>query len=220
MNEEAPNKTSDSEENRDGAGEERKTRPPKRGSKKVVSRVRDAKSTSADREPKAAPLDSESDAAPEPKEQAQREIQTFIEEAPQASRENRSNNSRDERRKPSRGRRSPQANPNTQTKLESVDVEELAKRAWKIYQADVSEEGIALIDNSTGRQLALRSFELARVFLEEKARQERLCNASADSKGRGESNRSGSRDRGSEAPPENESEEQSDEQEDEDSSES
>ena len=61
--------------------------------------------------------------------------------------------------------------------VEPVSEKELSKKAWKIYQADIAEEGIALVDDKTGRNLALRSFELARMFLEEEAKQRRAIAA-------------------------------------------
>jgi len=51
-----------------------------------------------------------------------------------------------------------------------IDSEELAKRAWKIYLAEVSEEGVALIGDSDARELSRRCFRLAEIFLEEQSR--------------------------------------------------
>jgi len=42
--------------------------------------------------------------------------------------------------------------------------------AWKIYLAEVSEEGIALINDSDAREIARRCFRLAAIFLDEQAR--------------------------------------------------
>lgn len=81
---------------------------------------------------------------------------------------------RGERRGSGRQRRG--ANTPRRT-LEPVNVKELGKKAWKIYQADIAEEGIALVDDKTGRNLALRSFDLARMFLEEEAKQKRMATA-------------------------------------------
>lgn len=151
-------------------GEDRKP-ARKKGTKKVVSRVRDAKSDSADREPKAAPVGDDHSETAKQDSAKEPEIKTVVEKAPEKDR--RSGDSRDDRRKPGRGRRSSKGSSGGTRSSEPVDPEELAKRAWKIFQSDVAEEGIALVDNNTGRQLALRSFELARVFLEEKNRQMR-----------------------------------------------
>lgn len=51
-----------------------------------------------------------------------------------------------------------------------LDPELVAKKAWKIYLAEVSEEGLALISDQDARELSRRSFRLAEVFLEEAAR--------------------------------------------------
>jgi hypothetical protein len=51
-----------------------------------------------------------------------------------------------------------------------VDPEELAKRAWKIYLAEVSEEGVALIGDADARELSRRCFRLAEIFIEEQSR--------------------------------------------------
>jgi len=52
----------------------------------------------------------------------------------------------------------------------AVNAEEVAKRAWKIYLAEVSEEGVALIGDLDARELSKRCFRLAEIFLEEQAR--------------------------------------------------
>lgn len=85
---------------------------------------------------------------------------------------------RSERR--GRGRRTSRTTPIP------VDAKKLASKAWKLYQADIAEEGIALVDDKTGRHLALRSFDLARIFLEEKAKQSRNGGAGKESPGGGE----------------------------------
>lgn len=51
-----------------------------------------------------------------------------------------------------------------------LDAEEIAKKAWKIFLAEVSEEGLALIGDNDARELSRRSFRLAEVFVEEAAR--------------------------------------------------
>lgn len=51
-----------------------------------------------------------------------------------------------------------------------LDPELVAKKAWKIYLAEVSEEGLALISDQDARDLSRRSFRLAEFFLEEAAR--------------------------------------------------
>ena len=51
-----------------------------------------------------------------------------------------------------------------------VDPETLARKAWKIFLAEVSEEGVALIGDQDARELARRCFRLAEIFIEEQAR--------------------------------------------------
>lgn len=51
-----------------------------------------------------------------------------------------------------------------------IDPEHLAKRAWKIYLAEVSEEGVALISDGDAKELSRRCFRLAEIFLDEQSR--------------------------------------------------
>lgn len=51
-----------------------------------------------------------------------------------------------------------------------LDPAVVARRAWKIYLAEVSEEGVALINDHDARELSRRCFRLAEIFLEEQAR--------------------------------------------------
>lgn len=51
-----------------------------------------------------------------------------------------------------------------------VDPKELAKKAWKIFESEVTEEGLALLDDNGLRDYARSSFNAARLFLEEKER--------------------------------------------------
>jgi hypothetical protein len=46
----------------------------------------------------------------------------------------------------------------------------LAERAWKIYLSEVSEEGVALINDHDAKELSRRCFRLAEIFLEEQSR--------------------------------------------------
>jgi hypothetical protein len=89
--------------------------------------------------------------------------------------------SRDDRRGGERRGRGRRSNNSNRAKPEPVDAKALARKAWKLYQADIAEEGIALVDDKAGRTLALRSFDLARIFLEEKARQKRSAKSGKES---------------------------------------
>ena len=51
-----------------------------------------------------------------------------------------------------------------------VDAKDLAKKAWKIFESEVTEEGLALLDDNGLRDYARSSFNAARLFLEEKGR--------------------------------------------------
>ena len=51
-----------------------------------------------------------------------------------------------------------------------LDPESVAKLAWKIYLAEVSEEGVALIGDSDAKELSRRCFRLAEIFVEEQSR--------------------------------------------------
>lgn len=51
-----------------------------------------------------------------------------------------------------------------------LDPDKVAKKAWKIFLAEVSEEGVALIADNDARDLARRCFRLAQLFLEEEDR--------------------------------------------------
>jgi len=51
-----------------------------------------------------------------------------------------------------------------------LDPDKVAKKAWKIYLAEVSEEGVALIGDNDARELSRRCFRLAEIFLEEQDR--------------------------------------------------
>jgi hypothetical protein len=54
-----------------------------------------------------------------------------------------------------------------------VDSDDLAEKAWKIFQSEVAEEGLALIGDQDARELSRKSFRLAEIFLEEQSRRAR-----------------------------------------------
>jgi hypothetical protein len=64
----------------------------------------------------------------------------------------------------------PQAPRPNQTPHSKPDAELLAKCAWKIYLAEISEEGVALVGDNDAKELSRRCFRLAEIFLEEQAR--------------------------------------------------
>lgn len=62
----------------------------------------------------------------------------------------------------------PQENrPQQQKPRRKPDPGKVAKNAWKIFLAEVSEEGVALIADNDARELARRCFRLSEIFLEE-----------------------------------------------------
>lgn len=64
---------------------------------------------------------------------------------------------------------SPPARP-VQPPRPKLDPESVAKLAWKIYLAEVSEEGVALIGDNDAKELSRRCFRLAEIFVEEQNR--------------------------------------------------
>ena len=65
----------------------------------------------------------------------------------------------------------PRLNPNPpQPHRPKIDFELLTKMAWKIYLAEVSEEGVALIGDADAKDLSRRCFRLAEIFIEEQFR--------------------------------------------------
>lgn len=64
----------------------------------------------------------------------------------------------------------PQNPPHPQPNRPRVDPEQVVKMAWKIYLAEVSEEGVALIGDQDAKDLSRRCFRLAEIFIEEQSR--------------------------------------------------
>ncbi len=51
----------------------------------------------------------------------------------------------------------------------AVDADELVSLAWKIFKGEVTEEGLALMDDQTAVETARRAFRVAELFLVEAA---------------------------------------------------
>ena len=51
-----------------------------------------------------------------------------------------------------------------------MDQEELVRRAWKIFLGEVTEEGLALMDDRTAAEASRSAFRVAELFLIEAAR--------------------------------------------------
>lgn len=60
-----------------------------------------------------------------------------------------------------------------------VDPEELRQRAWKIFLGEVTEEGLALMDDRTAAEASRRAFRVAEIFLQESARRDRAASSYA-----------------------------------------
>lgn len=73
------------------------------------------------------------------------------------------------RRRRSRGSSGPK--PPKESGSHDHDSEKVAKYAWKIYLAEITEEGVTMVDDRTAKELARRCFELAVTFLDEQAKQ-------------------------------------------------
>ena len=68
------------------------------------------------------------------------------------------------------GRRDQQKQRPAQKQRPKFDSDKVSKNAWKIFLAEVSEEGVALIGDNDARELARRCFRLSEIFLEEESR--------------------------------------------------
>lgn len=55
-------------------------------------------------------------------------------------------------------------------KRSAVDKDEAAAKAWEIYQGELEEEGVSLVDPRRAREVARRCLELATIFCEERDR--------------------------------------------------
>lgn len=54
--------------------------------------------------------------------------------------------------------------------FKQLDCKKVASRAWKMFLAEVSEEGLALMDDQTAREAARRAFRCAEFFMMEESR--------------------------------------------------
>lgn len=80
-------------------------------------------------------------------------------------------NSRRKRRRNRRRGNDIPAHPSQQVPFHNrIDTDELVRRAWKIYLGEVTEEGLALMDDRTAKEAATRAFAVAKIFLAEAAR--------------------------------------------------
>jgi hypothetical protein len=54
--------------------------------------------------------------------------------------------------------------------LSGLDAEELSMKSWELFCKEVQENGMEIVDDREARKFAMRSVEIARIFLEERAR--------------------------------------------------
>lgn len=64
-----------------------------------------------------------------------------------------------------------------------VDPAELTRRAWKIFLGEVTEEGLALMDDRTAQEASRRAFRVAELFLLEAARHKPAADTPAEEAG-------------------------------------
>lgn len=63
--------------------------------------------------------------------------------------------------------------------LKNLDTKKVASRAWKLFLAEVSEEGLALMDDQTAREAARKAFRCAEFFMVEESRRKQPHGAPA-----------------------------------------
>lgn len=161
------------------AAESKESTPPVRT--RVVRTRRAASNTATEEHPEVqqTPSETPKQAQNEGAQQSARELQQEAEPsrdiapgfaAPETvgGNESVSNNRRKRRRRNRRGNGETSAFP-APSHLR-VDTDELVRRAWKIYLGEVTEEGLALMDDRTAAEASRRAFRVAELFLLEAAR--------------------------------------------------
>jgi len=63
--------------------------------------------------------------------------------------------------------------------FKQLDSKKVASRAWKMFLAEVSEEGLALMDDQTAREAARRAFRCAEFFMMEESRRKHAQKAAS-----------------------------------------
>lgn len=85
------------------------------------------------------------------------------------------------RRRRNRNRRGGEGQPQTQQPAQpKVNPDELVRRAWKIFLGEVTEEGLALMDDRTAAEASRRAFRVAELFLLEAARHKPAATSSTE----------------------------------------
>lgn len=92
------------------------------------------------------------------------------ESSPQSKESSRNSRDSNHRQENQGGRKEQQIQRPPQNQRNKPDSNKIAKNAWKIFLAEVSEEGVALIGDNDARELTRRCFRLAEIFAEEEGR--------------------------------------------------
>lgn len=140
-----------------------------------VKNVDKTPETEAPQQPEAASSEEKADTKPEPKKnnrrrRGKRPSKDSTEETPGEETINLSDADSENDGDEDNSNRNHNRNPRKKKPRSNVDPEKLATKAWKIFLAEVSEEGVALIADNDARELSRRCFRLAEIFLEEEQR--------------------------------------------------
>ncbi|MGJ8672478.1 hypothetical protein [Rubritalea sp.] len=158
--------------------------PKKKTARKAVKRTEEPVTAPAPTEntERKEPVQGVRDVRTQKSEEQQPSAETASSQAPQQDdfrKEVQSENSDQENNGQNKGRnrrgrrnrdKGEQQQPQQQPQQAQIDDKELSKKAWKVFIGEVNEEGLALIGDKEGRELAKRSFRLAEIFLEEQGR--------------------------------------------------
>jgi len=135
-------------------------------------------SKSAKKEPKQGVRDTRTNKTPENADHSQADAKPVdksdnTKDEGQPQQNNQQNNSNNNRSRGRRGRKANEPNQNqnqSQQQAIKLDAKAVSKKAWKIFLAEVGEEGLALIGDKEGKELTKRSFRLGEIFQEEEQR--------------------------------------------------
>lgn len=126
---------------------------PKKG------RVRDTRKNS--------PTDEKSTDDSEPKKEQAKKVDQNSDSSNDDSSDDRTEGGGGRNRSRGRGRRGGSGERESSKPRQPVDGKDLKKKAWKIFYSEVTEEGLALLDDKGLRAYARGSFNAARIYLEE-----------------------------------------------------
>jgi hypothetical protein len=140
--------------------------PPRKDREPTKSRVRDARRETAD-EPIANEVREKLVPDEGPGEEPQRREKVKEPQRDQHRPDQNDHRGRGRGRDRDREQRPEKREPKIRVSVNSKD---LAKKAWQIFESEVTEEGLALLDDNGLRDYARSSFNAARLFLEEKSR--------------------------------------------------